>query len=217
MPTWAPWRMPSRPRTSGACRELDDVRRRRRGHVVVQRAAGPEQPLPRPEHDPVEHDRHHHLVGAHRRLEEAGDPGEERAGEGGGADGEEDVHAVREAGPRGADPDGRERAGDVLALAADVEEAAAERERDREPGEHQRRRQQQGLLEGVGVPRLEAVGVPGEPHLGVREGQVDVVAARVEEPAQARPVEDRLVRGERVVAGRRHDRRGRRSGRRRAS
>ena len=38
---------------------------------------------------------------------------------------------------------------DVLALAADVEHAAAEGERDREPGEDQRRRQQQRLLEVV--------------------------------------------------------------------
>ena len=35
---------------------------------------------------------------------------------------------------------------EVLALAADVEHAAAERERDREPGQDQRRRQQQRLL-----------------------------------------------------------------------
>ena len=48
---------------------------------------------------------------------------------------------------RGADPDGEDGAGEVLALAADVEEAAAERERDREPDEDQRRRRDQRLLE----------------------------------------------------------------------
>ena len=48
---------------------------------------------------------------------------------------------------RRADPDGRERADEVLALAADVEQAAAERERDREAGEDQRRRMDQRLLQ----------------------------------------------------------------------
>ena len=93
------------------------------------------------------------------------------------------------------DPDGGgERAGDVLALAADVEQAAAERERDGQAGEHQGRRQHQRLLERIGVTRLEAVGVPREPDRRVRERHDDVVATRVEEPAQAAPVEDRLVR-----------------------
>ena len=41
--------------------------------------------------------------------------------------------------PRGADPRGDEGADDVLALAADVEEAALERERDGEAGQDQRR------------------------------------------------------------------------------
>ena len=40
-----------------------------------------------------------------------------------------------------------DRADDVLALAADVEQAAAERERDREAGEDQRRRLDQRLLQ----------------------------------------------------------------------
>ena len=175
-------------------------------HVVRSSGpSGPEQPLPGPEHDPVEHDRHDHLVGADRRLQEPGDPGEQRTRERGGARwrGRRAGTCVM-LGERRADPDGGERAGDVLALAADVEEPAAERERDGEPGEDQRRRQQQGLLEGIGVARLEAVRVPAGTRPGVSvNGHADVVAARVEEPAQARPVEDRLVRGERVVAGRR--------------
>ena len=48
---------------------------------------------------------------------------------------------------RRSDPDGGERADDVLALTADVEEPAAERERDGEAGEDQCGRQQEGLLQ----------------------------------------------------------------------
>ena len=48
-----------------------------------------------------------------------------------------------------ADPDGNDRPDDVLALSADVEEAAAERERDREPGEDERRGHQERLREVV--------------------------------------------------------------------
>ena len=59
--------------------------------------------------------------------------------------------AARAARARGrqpdADPDRRDGADDVLALAADVEKAAAERERDGEPGEDQSRRNDQCLLE----------------------------------------------------------------------
>ena len=40
-----------------------------------------EEVRPDPDRDPVEHDRRDHLVGADRRLEEAGDPGPDRAGE----------------------------------------------------------------------------------------------------------------------------------------
>ena len=52
---------------------------------------------------------------------------------------------------------GDDRAGDVLALPADVEEAAAERERDREPGEDQRRRQDQRLRQVVRRERVRVV------------------------------------------------------------
>ncbi len=55
----------------------------------------------------------------------------------------------------GADPDGEDRAHQVLALAADVEHAAAEGERDREPREDQRCREDQRLLE---VERRERSG-----------------------------------------------------------
>ena len=46
-----------------------------------------------------------------------------------------------------ADPHRQDRADDVLTLAADVEQAAAERERDRQAGEDQRRRLDQRLLQ----------------------------------------------------------------------
>ena len=101
-------------------------------------------------------------------------------------DPEQDVRERRHARQRGADPDRDVEADEVLALAADVEHAAAERERDREPGQDQRRRLQQRLREVV------------------RRG-VDRVGRRVEEPVQAGAVEDVAVGGERVVAGRGDD------------
>ena len=98
------------------------------------------------------------------------------------------------------------RADDVLALAADVEHAAAERERDREAGEHERRGDQQRLLQVVGRLRLDIVDVPGEPDRGVGERHAELVRADLEEPAQAGAVEDLLVGRQGVVAGRRdHD------------
>ena len=48
---------------------------------------------------------------------------------------------------RRADPDGEDRTGQELPLAADVEEPATERERDGEPDEDQRRRRDERLLE----------------------------------------------------------------------
>ena len=71
---------------------------------------------------------------------------------------------------------------DVLALAADVEEAAAERERDGEAGEDQRRRDDQRLLQVERRVRGVAAGDPGE------------------EPVEPGAVEDRPVGGERVAA-----------------
>src|SRR5262249_51812225 len=65
----------------------------------------------------------------------------------------------------------------------------------------QRRGEQQRLLQGVGVLRLETVRVPREPDVVVRERDVDVVAAWMEEPAQPCAVEDRPVGRERIVAG----------------
>ena len=72
---------------------------------------------------------------ADRRLQEAGDPGPGRAGERADDDRERDVQERVQPVERRADPDGEDRADEVLALAADVEQAAAEGERDREPRE----------------------------------------------------------------------------------
>ena len=111
------------------------------------------------------------------------------------------VRHVREA---RADVDPDDRADEVLALTADVEEAAAKRERDREPGEDQRGCRQQRLREVV-RGREVRVGVPPEPDVVVREGEVDVVVAEVEEPVEPGAFEDRLVRAQGVVTGREHD------------
>ena len=154
-----------------------------RALVVLERALEPEQVRPDPDDDPVEHDRRDHLVRAHGGLEEAGDPGEHRAGEHGRDDGEQDERHRGEVDVEryfGRDDDGRGRAGEVLALAADVEEPAAEREGDRDPGEHERHPHEERLLE------------------------LDRRAARVlarlprEEPVEPSPLEDRPVGLDRV-------------------
>jgi hypothetical protein len=73
-----------------------------------------------------------HLVGAGRRLEQAGDARPERADRAAGGDREHDVQERGHAVERGADVHGPHASHEVLALAADVEEAGPERERDRE-------------------------------------------------------------------------------------
>ena len=62
-------------------------------------------------------------------------------------DGEDDVQERVHPRERRADPDGEDRADEILALASDVEHAAAEGECDRDAGEDQRRRDQQRLLQ----------------------------------------------------------------------
>ncbi len=86
-------------------------------------------------------------MGADGRLQEARDTRPERAGEAPAIDREEDVQERVHPAERRADPDREHRADDVLALAADVEQAAAERERDGEAREDERRRQDQRLLQ----------------------------------------------------------------------
>ena len=139
---WRPCRTGS-PQKTGSLRRLDDVVR---GRDVPRSVfwSGPPNPkryVPDPDDDPVEHDRRDHLVRADRGLEDAGDARPDRAGQ----------HRRRRsrgrcerrrAGPASDVPTQTrdDRADAVLALSADVEEAAAEREGDGEPGEHERRR-----------------------------------------------------------------------------
>ena len=103
--------------------------------------------LPHVDRDPVEHDRRDHLVGADGGAEEAGDAAPERSAKDAGQDAEADVE--RPAQPLQVRPDeqGEDEPDPVLALAADVEEAAPEREGDGERGEDQRRRGPERLLE----------------------------------------------------------------------
>ena len=77
-----------------------------------------------------------------------------------------------------------DRAHGPLALAADVEQAAAEGEGHGQAGQDQRGGEQQRLLEVEGRVRALVAAHPGE------------------EPVEAGPVEDRLVGAQRVVAGR---------------
>ena len=80
-------------------RLLEDVVRDRdeRLRVVLERAAEPEEEDADPDRDPVEHDRRDHLVRPDGRLEEAGDPGPDRADEHARDDGDEDVHEAGQA------------------------------------------------------------------------------------------------------------------------
>ena len=82
------------------------------------------------------------------RLEEPGDPGEHRAGQHAAEHEREDDVSERRAGRRRATipiQTATIDADEVLALAADVEEAAAEGERDREPREDERDRQRMSV------------------------------------------------------------------------
>ena len=120
-------------------------------------------------------------------LQQARDRPPGRASEAGRHHREQDVGQGGHRRERGADPDGEVGADEVLALAADVEEAAAEGEGDRQAGEDQRRRGEQRLLE-------------------VQLGDDPVVLADPrEEPVEPGAVEDRLVGLDRVAAGGEHD------------
>ena len=114
---------------------------------VLQRPAEAEEELPHPDRDPVEHDRRDHLVRPGGRLQEAGDPGPRGPGDHRDRDREHDVDERVQAGERRADPDGEERAHEVLALAADVEHPAAEGEGHGEARQDQPGRDQERLLE----------------------------------------------------------------------
>src|SRR4051812_20801427 len=104
-----------------------------------------------------------------------------------------------------ADPDGHDRAADVLALAADVEHPAPEREADPEAGQHERDEVDQGLLQVERGRGLDVVDVPREPDVRVRERDADLVRAHLGEPVQPGALEDRPVGADRVAAGRDQD------------
>ena len=167
---------------------LGDVVRHgdRRVGVALQRPAEPEQEHADPDRDPVEHDRRDHLVRARDGLQQAGDRPPRRPRQARGDHREQDVQQGRHAGERRADPDREVGADEVLALAADVEQPAPERERHGEAGEDQRRREDQRRLQ---------VELGDDPVLLVEP------LGRVEAGA----VEDRLVGLERVAAGDEHD------------
>ena len=136
-----------------------------------------------------------------RRLEETGDRGPDRSSHRRNDDGEQDVQRVVHSRERRPDPEPRDHADEVLALTADVEQAAAERKRDRQPREDQRRRQDQRLLEVVRRVARDRRVPPEEDVVG-RERDVDVVVAEVEEPVQAGLGDDALVDLPGIVAGR---------------
>ncbi len=162
--------------------------------LVLERPAQADQPPPDVDGDEVEHDRRDHLVRPAVGLQHAGDAAVEEAAERTGGDAEHPAE-------RAADPQrGHERrhhAGGQLALAADVEEAGAEGERDGEAGQDERRRLHD---------RRDQVDL----------GELPVDAERVARDELERPVEagadpQALVDRERVAA-RRRARRARRSG-----
>src|SRR5262249_13639057 len=151
------------------------------GLARLERTTDAEEVRPDPDRDPVEHDRRDHLVGPDRPLEEAGDACQSGSGEHGPEQGQDDHEEARRAARQlGGDQHACDRAGEVLSLAADVEEPAAEGKRDGEPGEHEGRPEEQRLLE---VERRVAV---------------DARDPR-KEPVQAGAVEDRPIRLERVA------------------
>ena len=123
----------------------------RLGRLRLQRPAEAEEVRADPDDDPVEHDRRDHLVGADRALEQAGDAGDALR---------------RRACPPAIDGDDEQPAGRSTACgssvatitaaieparywpcAADVEEAAAEGERDGETRQHEGDPEDQRLLE----------------------------------------------------------------------
>src|SRR5918999_792693 len=139
---------------------LDHVvrHRQRRLAVVLERPAEAEQVQPDEDRGVVEHDRRDHFVGPDGRLQPA----------------------------RDARPDRGDRPDDVLALAADVEQAGAERERDGQAGEDQRGRDDQRLLQ---VERRQVAILAGGPR---------------EDPLEAGALPDRLVGRDRVLADQQH-------------
>ena len=120
-------------------------------------------------------------------LEEAGDARPDRPAEYRADAADEDVQRARHPDEDVPEVERRQEADEVLALAADVEHPAAEREGDCERRQDERRRDDQRLLE-------------------VERGAEALVSLHPrEEPAQPGAGEDCLVGGEGVVAGRDDD------------
>ncbi len=190
MPTCSPCSSGS-PQKTGSLRALEDVvgdrDRLLRGVRALQRAAELEQVQAQVDRRPVEHDRRDHLVRARGRLEQPGDPRPEPADDAASHDRRHDMQQGGQAVQRGADVDGGEAADEVLTLAADVEQAGAERERDGEAGEDQGCRDDQRLLQVQ----------PGDQAVLARDPG--------EQPVQPRALEDRPVGADRVGAGGEHD------------
>ncbi len=148
MPACSAWMLPQSAHSRADSDTTSD--RGREATRALERSPELEQVPASEDRDPVEHDRRDHLVGADGRTEDPGDPTPDRSAD--DPRDEPEQHVQR---PRGAfqvrpDPERGDEADPVLTLPSDVEEAAAERERDREPGQHQRRREDQSLLQ---VPR----------------------------------------------------------------
>ena len=146
-------------------------------------------------------------------FEEARGRGPHSAGERCNDDGQEDVQHVIHPGELRPDPDAGDDADEVLALSADVEQAAAECERHGEAGQDQRSREDQGLLEVV-CRIVRGRRVPPEEDVVVREGNIDVVVAEMLEPVQAAAEDDSAIHLVRPMprvlesrgrAGREHD------------
>ena len=162
--------------------------------LVLQRSAEAEQPLAAEDRDPVQHDRGDDLVRTAVRLQEPRDGRPYRAHQR-RRDGREEHRLAAVAGPVigdvqadqhcevGADP--------VLALTADVEEAAAEGEADGEPGQDERRRVGERVRQvDLGDDRVDVHRVAGQ------------VLERPVEPCADREL---LVDRERVRADQDHD------------
>jgi hypothetical protein len=115
--------------------------------MALQCASLPDEPAAHPDGDPVQHDRRDHLVRSGDRLQQSGDARVRRAGESRHGDRKHDMPWSVHRHERRADPQSEDRADDVLALAADVEEPAAESDGDREPAEDECCGQQQRLLQ----------------------------------------------------------------------
>ena len=156
-----------------------------------------EQPFADPDRRPVEHDRRDHLVRADRRLENAGDPRVERAGERADRQAQRHVEERIEVDERRTDPDREVRADEILALPTDVEQAATEGKAERDRRENDRRRDQQRLLQ---VGRGDRRRVPPEPDVLRRERQPDRVRTEVDEEVEPGTVEDRAINLERILA-----------------